>query len=442
MIWKGYLNYKMATSNKDTERSNQATNVLTVKILINGKVINFNAGDIKECYFIEDIFSHCIVGKLTFVDNYGLLEYGPFTGNEIVNIKYGVYNIKEITFHIWKVSNIFPVYNAESTVSPGITLELVDISYESMSSHYYSKSYETKMKHTEVVKQILTNMIGWSNNKVNILESSSELKEPFVIPYWTPSTTIKHLLNRAKYNTNGYGYLCYNNTKNSFSVNVYPLSYLLGSNNVLDETPYKMSDTKEPMKGKVLDWWIEGISHGMTKTFRRSLSYNNNIETKTTTKTILTYDDYLKFETILGNYSLFDTTYGLSDDYVSSINIYSGSDIDVKHKLNNNFSKNYNLSNFVNIIVYGNERRYAGHQIKIEWPSTNREFELLNKMFQGVYLVKTITHNFANTTDSIGYTQRMVLIRNGYSNPSTDILRKAIIKNSTGGKKTSEFKYD
>lgn len=432
----------MATANNDTERNNQATNLLTVKILINNQVINLNPGDIKECYFIEDIFAQCIVGKLTFSDNYGLLEFGPFTGNELVNFTYGRNSIKQMTFHIWKVNNIFPIHNAESTITPGITLELVDVSYESMSSYYYSKSFDKKIKHTDAVKDILRNMIGWDNKKINILQSSSEFTEPFVIPYWTPSTAIKHILMRAKYESIGYGYLCYNNTKNGFSVNVYPLSYLLGSNNSLDENPYKMSDVKEPMNNKVLDWWIEGIHHGMTKSFRRSISYNNDISTKTTTKTIISFDDFLKSEVILGNYTLFDNTYGLNEQYISNISMLSGSEKDVKNKLFNNFSKNYNLSSFVNIIVYGNERRYAGHQINIEWPSINREFENLNKMFQGVYLVKTITHNFVNTTDGMGYTQRMVLIRNGYSSPATNKLRKSILKNSTGGKKTSEFKNE
>jgi hypothetical protein len=432
----------MTTNTNDTERSNIATNVFTVKILVNGKVINFNAGDIKECFFIEDIFTQCIVGKLTFIDNYGFLEYGPFTGNELLSIKYGRYNTKELNFHIWRVEKVFPTFNAENTITTGVTIELIDTSYDAMSTYYYSKSYDSKMKHTEVVKSILKNMVGWSDGRIDILESSSELTEPFVIPYWTPSVTIRHLLNRAKYNTNTYGYLCYNNTKSGFSVSVKPLSYLLSNSNIMDSLSYKMSDTKEPIKNKVLDWWLEGINHNLTKPLRRSLAYNNDISTKTTTKTVMRYDDYIKFESILGNYTLFDKTYGLSDELVSNITMYSGSEKDVKNKLHSNFSKIYNLSNLLNIIVYGNERRYAGHQINIEWPSTNRETELLSRMFQGVYLVKSITHNFVQQQDAIGYTQRMVLIRNGYFNPSTDILLKSIIKNTSGGKKTTEFKNE
>ena len=40
-------------------------------------------------YFIEDIFSFSITGKLIINDMQGLIEFGPITGNETITVIYG-----------------------------------------------------------------------------------------------------------------------------------------------------------------------------------------------------------------------------------------------------------------------------------------------------------------------------------------------------------------
>jgi hypothetical protein len=309
-----------------------------------------------------------------------------------------------------------------------------------MTLNLFSRSFDAKLKHTDVIKHLLMNMVGWSVNKINILESSSEFEEPFVIPYWTIIDTMIYILNKAKYSANDYGYLCYNNTKNGFSVNVLPLSYLLSESNVVDKIHYNLDDTKEQINNKIFDWWFEGIEHQDTKNYRRSIYLTHDIETKSMTKIDIKYDDFIKFNKILGKYTLFDNTYGLEDKLTTSYDIVNAVNIDeVYNKLHNDFTKRYNVQQVLNVIVYGNEKRYAGHQIIIDWPSIDKTSKSLSKIYEGVYLVKTITHDFVGNNKGMGYTQRMVLIKNGYQNPSTKFLKKAVISNISGGKKTTEF---
>jgi hypothetical protein len=428
-------------SNIDNERKNIGTGFLTVSIRMgDGKVLIFPGESIKECFFIEDIFSYCMVGKLSFVDNVGLYEYGPLTGNETVAIRYGRYSEKEIIFHITSVISISPTEATGSDATPIISLELIDTSYEFMTLNLFSRSFDAKLKHTDVIKHLLMNMVGWSANKINILESSSEFEEPFVIPYWTIIDTMIYILNKAKYSANDYGYLCYNNTKNGFSVNVLPLSYLLSESNVVDKIHYNLDDTKEQINNKIFDWWFEGIEHQDTKNYRRSIYLTHDIETKSMTKIDIKYDDFIKFNKILGKYTLFDNTYGLEDKLTTSYDIVNAVNMDeVYNKLHNDFTKRYNVQQVLNVIVYGNEKRYAGHQIIIDWPSIDKTSKSLSKIYEGVYLVKTITHDFVGNNKGMGYTQRMVLIKNGYQNPSTKFLKKAVISNISGGKKTTEF---
>jgi len=109
-----------------------------------------------------------------------------------------------------------------------------------------------------------------------------------------------------------------------------------------------------------------------------------------------------------------------------------------KHSINN-FVKAYCTQQLMNIMVLGNEKRYAGHQIFIDWGSVDQKSKTKNKIFDGAYLVKSITHDFINQSSPVGYVQRMVLIKNGYQTPSTRLLKKSKNINISGGNKSSEF---
>ena len=84
----------------------QDTSVYNVQIIVEDQPVILDNDNIVSCYFIEDIFKHCMMGKLVFNDVHGFFEFGPFTGNEQLVITYGVEYDKEIVFDIWKVGKI------------------------------------------------------------------------------------------------------------------------------------------------------------------------------------------------------------------------------------------------------------------------------------------------------------------------------------------------
>jgi hypothetical protein len=437
----------MAKPTKDTERGNIHTGILQVKIVLDkDNVVSLRNEHIRECYFIEDIFTSCMTGRISFLDDFGMYEYGPFTGNEVVSIVYGRSETREVVFHILRVEKILSSASTGSQVSPYVVMDIADTTYEFFTSYRYSRSYETSLKHTDVVKHIIRNQVGWNDNKqLSIIPSTSELTEPFITPYWTPKMSIDWLLARS-YNKDDAGYLCYANTYNRHTINVKPLTHLLSKNNIMDQKSYKLevsNGTDDPMelKNKILEWWVDGIDHTTTRPIRNSKYYGFDITEKKMRTHILNYDDGIKYTPVLGNYTLFENNYQGDGTRYTGINFSNGEEQDIqmrKHSIND-FVKRYCSQQLMNVMVLGNEKRYAGHQIFIDWGSVDQKSKTKNKIFDGAYLVKSITHDFINESSPIGYIQRMVLIKNGFQTPSTRLLKKSKNINIAGGIKTPEF---
>ena len=78
--------------------------------------------------------------------------------------------------------------------------------------------------------------IGWKDTEMNIEESITKAEEGWAMPYWNVTTSIKYLMKHAKSVSTGVaGYLCYNNTYNTMSVNLHTMNWLFDKNNTLDE---------------------------------------------------------------------------------------------------------------------------------------------------------------------------------------------------------------
>jgi len=60
----------------------------------------------------------------------------------------------------------------------------------------------------------------------------------------------------------------------------------------------------------------------------------------------------------------------------------------------------------------GGASRYAGQKINVFWPSVDLK-EVYNSMDSGMYLIKSITHQFSPMKAPL-YTQVLVLIKNAY----------------------------
>lgn len=385
------------------------TEVFSVILSLESGSVVLNAKDIISCFFIEDIFSYCMVGKLIFHDMYGLIEHGPFTGNEQIVIAYGIDNDLQVPFDIWKIDKVQQTNPTNPTAENLIELYFVDPTYELYTLKRYSRSYSGDEIITNIIKKLLTNMIGLGTKNINIEESSNSLNN-FVIPYWTPMETIRWLIKRAKSATaNTSGYVCYNSTEEGFRSNVKTINGLLDAENYIDPDEYIFEDTKNSTN-KILEWWTSGLDKSSTKFLRGGKWRGFNSSTKSFLESEYKYSDGVDDSVLLGRKSLFND---ISD--TDTVNILLGeSDSELMENIiYDGWSKRYNIQQVVNIVVRGHEKRYAGQQIEIEWTSTDK-IQRYNKMMKGKYLIKSITHMFSGGS-SMPYRQRLVLIKNAYS---------------------------
>lgn len=397
------------------ELSNQ---IFTVMIIGEERPITLDNSDIMELYFVEDIFKFCMVGKLVFNDRYNFLEYGPFTGNERLSIIYSkdTNDVRTVGFDIWKVGKI-------SQAGPGIqetnenliTIYFIDPFFSGFTLRKYSRSWSDK-KYSEIMKDILNNMVFMNEITINAEESSNSTD--FVMPYWFPQTAMRFLLRRAKGSRSGTGgYVCFNNTNNTFTNNLVTLNYLLEDvDRTIDTTNYVIHDRVVSGKNKILEWWISGIDKSAVPKIRGGTWRGNDSLKKELIEKQYLYQDGVSQTIMLGRKTLYNN---ISDIQSSNITLSDSSIEDLGIIAYNDWCKRYNLQMLVNIIVEGNEKRFAGKQIELEWKSST--FEQYNDLLKGKYLIKSVTHDFSPGY-TIPYRQRLVLIKNAYHDSKSKVL--------------------
>jgi len=413
--------------------------IFTVVLITEKEPIVLNNADITNLYFIEDIFKFCISGTITFNDRYNLLELGPFTGNEKIAIIYSVSgkalskSNRELVFDIWKVGKIQQLGPGIRTESENlITMQFVDPFYAGYNLRKYSKSW-SNTRYSDIMKDILNNMVFFKNggSRFNIEESSNSTD--FIIPYWSPQTAIRWLMRRAKSKEIGTsGYLCFNNTDNNFSHNLLTLNYLLADGGkTIDKIPYVFNSSEVSAENKILEWWLNSLDRGSNAVIRGGTWKGYDFATKKLLNYEHVYSDGADKTMMLGKKTLFNQ---IDDPSSSNIMVGDSSDDLLNDIAYNDWAKRYNMQFILNLIVEGDEKRYAGQQIEIKWPSWARNLgnEVpYNDLLKGKYLIKSVTHSF-NPGSSIYYKQRLVLIKNAYTNIDSKILYKAKITNLPG----------
>ena len=133
-----------------------------VYIIIDGEEVYIDGGSIEYLYFIEDIFSYSIVGKMEFHDRQGILEFGPFTGNEKIGVIYKVDQEIEKQFYVYKINRIIPSWSNADTKENYIEIIFVDEMFYNLTNREYSISWKNK-KASQIVSDIATNMLDVSN---------------------------------------------------------------------------------------------------------------------------------------------------------------------------------------------------------------------------------------------------------------------------------------
>jgi hypothetical protein len=282
---------------------------------------------------------------------------------------------------------------------------------------HYSRSYKC-LRYTDIVDDILERHAGMPTGMFLNKESCPEILQYFYTGLKTPAQNIEWLLSRCSSETSGQpGFLLYSSTQDeALPYNLRTLETLLANKTLMPPygTPeYYTIHSHNPWDiNRILKYTINRPDH---KALERMMKYVNigfDIQRKKYLKNIYTYDDALVKFTCLGNFSLFEVA---SNAILSTAQELSGEVEELAIMKNIYFGdwiKRYCLQHTVDIIIEGHVERYCGGMISILWP-TSSDDELFDKNMDGLYLVKSITHFFSPLQKPV-YTQRMVLIKNGY----------------------------
>ena len=389
--------------------------------------IRLDNKDIIDCYFIEDIYSYGIVGKLKFNDLYGIVERGPFTGNETVYIIYGEDDERTHEFYIYSVNKISQITNVESSSQNAVEITFTDNMFINLTKNRYSRSW-TDTLISDIIKDISTNMLDVTS--FNEFEATQETLPYFYMPYWTPLESINWLIKRGSGATSKKaGYAYYNNGEGT---NFVTLEKLLANKSILNtglKTPedYVFESPEDAeYRNKILGWTLQGIDNTGTNSIKGAHVFGYNFATKSLYDRSHEYSTSISQYTMLGRKTLFPD---ISNDTMM-YSLEGDNDTDILDNIyQHNFIRKYNLQQCVSIIVRGSERRHAGAMINIRWPSPIKE-EISNRNLAGRFLIKSITHSL-NPYRNPPYRQKLILIKNAYSDSFYPGLVKSTKKNVT-----------
>ena len=156
-----------------------------------------------------------------------------------------------------------------------------------------------------------------------------------------------------------------------------------------------------------MEWWINSIDRTSNPRIRGGVWKGWDFSKKQLLNQEFVYSDGVSQNVMLGR----KTLYPKMDDTLSSNIVIGGGYEELEAVAFNDWAKRYNLQFVLNIIVEGNEKRFAGQHIEIEWPSTIKD---------------TVATNRFNSL----YKQRLVCIKNAYHDArNSRILQNADITN-------------
>ncbi len=180
--------------------SGDLKNVLDVTLTDkDGIEYSINTSSINTLYFIEDIYSFCMTGKLSFVDEGGLLETGNIWGwdAEKITITYGIpeesSDIIKV-YKIYKLEKMLPQAGHQLERENIIEMILVSESFYKWHYHYYSRSFKD-MKVTDILTHIIENMVG-EEFYPQTFEVCNETIPYFYTGLRTPAENFKYLMQR------------------------------------------------------------------------------------------------------------------------------------------------------------------------------------------------------------------------------------------------------
>jgi len=400
----------------ETRYATELDSSFKIDIYTQAGQVTLDNANVVEVFFIEDIFSFCMTGKIIFLDKTGMMEFAPITGNEMVSITYGVKNNIKVNFKIFSLMNISGLGFAEAGSQQMMEIVLVEPRYFAMTSAVFSRSWKNYYI-SDIIKEISNNIL--LNEDFKQFESTNEKLPYFYIPYWTPLEAIRWLLDKGSGSVSGLpGYLFYGNT---LGLNYTTLESLFLSKEMeMDEDTknvamYKFNTTTQDISA-IITWEMSHVDLQSFNVLRGGHRLGYDFETKNFINRYYNYKKSISKYTVFGRKTLFpdismkNSRYELTGETDKNIidNIYYS-----------DFIKRYTKQMAMIITVRGHERRSAGLITSILWPSGDKE-QVFNKNLEGKYLIKSVTHHFGMKSPT--YTQKLVLLKTGYDDSNDKLL--------------------
>jgi hypothetical protein len=409
-----------------TDFKTENSRLFSISITTSVDTYLIDLAELKQLYFIEDIYSFCMTGKLIFKDTHGIFEFGLMNGTEQIKVYYGEESDKVLDFYVYKINEISGSSSSNMFERNMIEVVFVDRYFHLLHSKHHSLSFKDE-KYTDIVKQIMKEHCGVST--YDVVNDCKEKIPYYSTSYNTPATNIKWLMNRcSELKTKQPGYLLYNSTKDK-SWNLTTLEKLLQQKTLTKPEGFKgiYTFTTENIYyiNKILSYKINHLDHNSIKSLVSGNLLGFDPSRKKFLKREYTYKDGINRFTILGKQSLFPSDV----EYIETKQQLTG-EVDEKIMDNiyfSNWIKEYCMQQLVVMTVRGHEDRHAGGMIEVEWPSINADHKM-NKNMIGKYLIKSVIHSFDNSGD-FKYKQKLICIKNGYYESDDTRLVPAVNKN-------------
>lgn len=397
----------------------QIDNKLAVILSKNDRNFSIDTWSIETLYFIEDIFSFCMTGKIVFTDYDNVMENASFWGyhDEDLIIYYGLNEEKDVskTFKIYKIDKQKTTHNE---LQKNNVYEITFVSELYFQWHFkqYSKSFG-EMLTTDIMKYIMTNMVG-GEFVPTMFEASNERIEYFYTGLKSPAENFKYLMERSSgHDTGQPGYLCFENRD---GYNLVTLSMLMNGNVELmrpsndDNKSYVFYTNNPYLHNHVKDFEVEGVDNSSMQQLSGGYRMGYDILRKKNITQRYTYKDGRKKykDNILGKFEfpILDPNTTGQERYLKTA---ENREDFIDNIYYSNWIKQYSLQRAIMLYVKGHEQRKAGGVINIIWPSAN-DNETYNKNLTGKYFVKSVVHFFYKERN-MEYNQKLVLMKNAYN---------------------------
>ena len=387
------------------------------------KEVEINPSHVREFLIIESLENLFLTAELEIADNAAFFSSMPLTGEETIKIvmtqeilpskdgdkeaditkvvEFKIFNIQLIDSSI--SSKVYRFYLAEKCAFDFLVTNT-------------SLSYHQKLV-SEIMTDISINQLKLTTEEFDY-EKTDE-KMDFIIPFWNPLQTIKHLQKKARREKNPKeaGFVFYSTIGSRDALR--PMKRFVSLATLIEaKTPTDDKDKYYLNRADVNPFFINNIKEMSQSSFckrsilkdgiggKRYFGFTPSID-KNLVEITKVYSDWFKKAATTAKVSYLKAEIdGINGD----IGFYGGTANMIEARQDSSFR--YLLTSYSKreVIVEGFLDRYAGQVIWINQSSENPE-EPYQKQDTGKWLVKTITHHYSGGE----FTQKMIIVKDSFT---------------------------